>query len=176
MANETIDLRSEGGRDKFKRAQGGMTLGPQKGPASLGQIRAQTAMVNQAMTPDSIWLTLPKLPKATHPNGSHGHWATVKDAKKKQKEAAYLVAKEAMGNAKGFPWKAATVLVTYFTVSDKTDADNLLAWLKSSIDSLQTAGLIENDSSFSFPPVLVERVKRGDPRSGTFQLIITKTA
>lgn len=165
---ETMDV------NEFKKARGEWL--PSKQPGNVRPKHTPGQMNKTGFECDSIWLTLPKLPKATHPNGSHGHWATVKDAKKKQKEAAFLVAKEAMGNAKGFPWKAASVLVTYFSTSASVDSDNTLAWLKASLDSLQTAGLIENDSGFTFPPVIIEQVKRIDPRKGTFQLIITKTA
>jgi len=79
-----------------------------------------------------------------------------------------------MGAAKGFPWEAARIDITYFTISPLVDRQNLLGWLKASMDGFQDAGLIANDSGFTFGPVQVVRVKSADKRKGQFQLEIAR--
>ena len=83
-----------------------------------------------------------------------------------------------MGNEQGksFPWKEATLNITYYTIASRIDKSNIIGWLKASFDGLQDARLIDNDSGLSFGPIDVIRVKSADGRKGTFQLVITKTA
>lgn len=166
--------------EEFKRARGEWTPakgepGPQKGPASLGQIRAQTAMVNRTMSEGDIGritLWLPKLPRATHPN-SRPHWAAKAKAAKGQRIDAWAAAKAVMGLAK--PWAAAEVQVTYFTYRPICDRDNILAWLKSSFDAFEGV-IVDNDSAFTYLPVVITRVKAHEACCGTIRITITRTA
>lgn len=156
MRQETINLAAAGGKEAFQRDLGGQVLpdlGPQKGPASV-----------------TLWL--PKLPRATHPN-ARSHWRAKATATKSQRTAAYFEAKEVQGKRE-HRWTLARIDITYYTIAPLVDRQNLIGWLKASCDGLQDAGLIVNDSGFSFGPVQVERVKSNDPRKGKFKLEITE--
>lgn len=123
---------------------------------------------------EAVTLWLPKLPRATHPN-ARSHWRAKAAATRQQRSEAFLVAKEAIGLSTQFPWTAAQIDMTYFTIATLVDRQNLIGWGKASMDGLQDAGLILNDSGFTFGPVHVVRVKSADPRKGMFQLSITRT-
>lgn len=163
---ETMDV------NEFKKARGEWL--PSKQPRNVRP--KHTPGVMPASESDGIGritLWLPKLPRGSHPNRSNNHWRAVANAKKSQKESAWACAKQVMGLAK--PWKAATVQITYYTYRPLVDRDNILAWLKSSFDAFQGV-IVDNDSAFTYLPVVIERVKARESHCGLIRLVITRTS
>lgn len=99
----------------------------------------------------TITITLPLPPKATHPN-ARPHWAAKAAAVKKQRWEAGIAALAALAGRPPPRWKAAKCQATFY-VAKLGDADGRLASLKGAIDSLQDAGIIENDAGLVHLPV-----------------------
>lgn len=79
--------------------------------------------------------------------------------KKKARETAALVGKAF--KPKSCPWDEATIHMTFY-LPRQNDRDNLIAWMKSSFDGLQDAGIIVDDSGFHMGRVeqVVQRKER----------------
>lgn len=103
----------------------------------------------------AVNIDLPLPPKEVHPN-ARCHWRPKAAATKRQRSAAAILARQATQFAcYGFPWKAATVQATFYLPRSR-DRDGLNSWLKASLDGLQDAGVIANDSGLTpLPPVQV---------------------
>lgn len=116
---------------------------------------------------DSIEITLPIPPRATHPN-ARAHWAVKMKAAKKQRRDAGLAARAALGLARPPLWQRATIQATLYNASTRAkaqDADNLTAWLKASQDGLQDAGIVLNDAGLiQLPPKQVLGREAGTSR------------
>ena len=92
---------------------------------------------------DRVVITLPLPDRKLSPN-ARVHWATKARAVKFAKERAFYAAKAA--GVGGQSWPAATMKATFFfKLSRNRDRDNLAAMLKSVIDGIVAAGLLEND-------------------------------
>ena len=82
------------------------------------------------------------------------------------------------------PWpKASVTLKYYFKDKRRRDTDNLVGWFKAGADGLADAGIVEDDSAFTFEPVTwdidrvcprieirIRKIEKSDPKlltSGT---------
>ena len=100
-------------------------------------------------------ITLPLPPEVLHPNGrTRNHKYRAAMVKKTRGEAALLAKAAAPDPATlMIPWTKATIQATFY-LPRKRDQDGLIAWLKSYADGLQDAGIILNDSGFTWlPPI-----------------------
>jgi len=142
---------------------------------------AQNASTGAAGT---IRVVLPLPPRELHPN-SRVHWAVRQKATRAYRHTAYFAAWEEVREVAlpprldhgrpagvfGPMWETAEVQLTfYFPDRRRRDADSALASMKAGIDGLAApvprgigAGIIANDSGFSFLPVRME-VDRERPR------------
>ena len=99
-----------------------------------------------------IELTLPLPPNVLHPNGRTRNVKWRASLVKKARSEAALVARM---QAPAVPFKRAKVHATFYHPRERDD-DGLIAWLKSYLDGLQDAGIIENDRGFTLlPPVQI---------------------
>ena len=109
-----------------------------------------------------ISITLPCL--ALSPNG-RVHWGAKQRATRQQRMAAWGLTLQAIGRNDAPRWTAATVKVTYFyKVHGTRDRDNALAKLKAAFDGMADAGLVVNDSAFTYLPVGESEIDRRNPR------------
>ena len=94
---------------------------------------------------------IPMPPKQMHPN-SRTHWRAKLKPKAQQRQEAYLVAKAVTDS--GPMWTAARIKATFWlgTRGHKNDSDNLIGWLKASIDGLRDAGILADDDSVTWLP------------------------
>lgn len=114
----------------------------------------------------TITITLPIPAAALSPNARrlwHQKCGPVRDARL----AAKLLAIDAMNRMKMWvapKWEWAEVQATfYYPTNRRRDSDNSAACLKSSLDGIADAGIVENDSGFiHHPPVLL--VDKVNPR------------
>ena len=127
--------------------------------------------------PDGALRVLLPLPaKALHPN-ARVHWRVKHKATKEARRKAFFAGWEALVTM-GKPcavappmWEAATVKIVWYAKTRRwPDPDNALAATKAYMDGLAApthngigAGIIANDSGFSFLPVKVETDKE-NPR------------
>jgi hypothetical protein len=132
---------------------------------------------------DCIRVVLPLPPKALHPN-ARVHWRVKYKATREYRRAAYFAAWAALGRPQGLNpigpmWESATVQIVFYAPDKrKRDADGILSSLKSALDGLAApthngigAGIIANDSGFSFLPVIIE-LDRERPR---VEMIVSRT-
>lgn len=106
-------------------------------------------------TPESVTLVLPLPSPYLHPNKTprtrKGHIIRGKLVKDRRKLCAALAGAQGLDS---LPWPAATLQAHFlFETKRRRDTDNLLAWLKSTIDGIADAGIVEDDSQFTYPPV-----------------------
>jgi Holliday junction resolvase RusA-like endonuclease len=102
---------------------------------------------------DRITIELPMPPKQLHPN-ARSHWRAKLKPKAQQRQQAYLAALDALRGAVSPRWESAKIHATYWLGSrgKKHDADNLIAWLKATVDGLQDAGILADDSGLTWLP------------------------
>jgi Holliday junction resolvase RusA-like endonuclease len=97
-------------------------------------------------------ITLPLPPRCLHPNASHSASRGAKigrhKAKQKYRGDSRLASLAALNGGKAPRWERARIHATFHLGPQgrKADADNLVAWIKSGVDSLADAGIIVNDS------------------------------
>jgi Holliday junction resolvase RusA-like endonuclease len=96
---------------------------------------------DEAVT-EHIIIDLPLPHKVLHPNGRTRNYKWRATVVKQHRELAGLVARTQRPKK---PFKSARYAV-HFDLPRKMDEDNLGGWIKSYLDSLQDAGVIENDS------------------------------
>lgn len=125
---------------------------------------------------NSLTVTIPWPPKQKHPN-SRAHWRSQMAAKKTQRGSAVLAVLEALdGRAKPM-WKRASVRPVFHLPyrGQRHDPDNLIAWLKASIDGLRDAGLIADDNAVRYEEPLQVRDGKPNPANrGWVELIVTQ--
>lgn len=90
-----------------------------------------------------IELTLPLPDKVLHPNGRTRSFQKRARLVKKARSDAALVGRSVFS---GEPFESADVHATFY-MPRRMDGDNLNAWLKSYLDGLQDAGIVQNDSA-----------------------------
>lgn len=94
-----------------------------------------------------------------------GHWAQKAAAKRKLRQAAKeagLAARDVSGLEE--PLAAANVTCQFhFPERRHRDKDNALAAMKAAFDGLQDAGIVENDTNFTYQPVTLD-CDPADPR------------
>lgn len=117
---------------------------------------------------DTLHVVLPLPPKELHPN-ARVHWAKKQRLTREARQRACIAAKDAIGNHRVFQgratwWQRANVKIIFYHPSNRRrDADSALASCKALLDGIADAGVIANDSGFSFLPVQVE-LDRENPR------------
>lgn len=94
-----------------------------------------------------VTLDLPLPPKALKPN-SRANWKVKAAAGKKARSEAGLLARI---NRPPNPYARATLHATFY-MKNRSDDDNLIAWLKWYRDGLQDGGVIENDRNVTMLP------------------------
>jgi Holliday junction resolvase RusA-like endonuclease len=100
----------------------------------------------------SITITLPLPPAEMYPN-ARKHWRAKMKPKKQQRNSAYAAAMDALESELPPRWKLAECQATFY-LERRRDGDNLAAWLKATMDGLQDAGIVANDSGFiHLPPI-----------------------
>lgn len=109
-------------------------------------------------------ITLPIPPRTLNPNG-RGHWAKKSRVAKTYRDAGRNAAIDAMNRAKmRKPFASAKVTpVFYFKDARRRDKDNFLASAKSLLDGVADAGVVKDDSQFTYLPVEF-KVDKADPR------------
>ena len=106
-------------------------------------------------TPESVTIVLPLPSKYLHPNKTprtrKGHIIKARLTRERRALCKALATAQALDS---IPWEAATFQAHFFFETNRRrDADNLLAWCKSTVDGIADAGIITNDSNFTYPPV-----------------------
>lgn len=118
----------------------------------------------------SITITLPLPPAVLSPN-SRAHWSAVSRAKSIQRHAAKIKARARMASRQK-PWLTATVAIrATFADNRQRDRDNILASLKAAFDGTEDAGLIANDSGYTYLPV---EITPKDPANPRIEITFTK--
>lgn len=102
-------------------------------------------------------IEIPIPPRHTQPN-ARAHWRTKAKAAKLQRYDAGMCAKTTLVLQKIPPphWKEATIRAVFYRPGSndrRADADNLVAWLKASVDGIADAGIIANDRDLTWLPV-----------------------
>lgn len=98
-----------------------------------------------------LTITIPIPEECTHPNHIRGRsWRVVNAAKRRQRNDAHLSAIFALDVASmdAPEWVLVTIDVEYHCNgmrAQQHDEDNIIGWLKSSVDGLQDARIISND-------------------------------
>lgn len=112
------------------------------------------------------------LPGSELSPNSRAHWASKARAAKRSREESKTLAFGMIHDLDGFPWKSATIEVTFYKrTAASADRDNLLASCKPIFDGLQDAGVIENDAGFTYLPVRLEK----DAANPRLELVIRRT-
>ncbi len=104
----------------------------------------------------SLTIVLPCPPKQLHPNGRTGNWRVRAAIIAKYKEQA-VAAIERQTQAQ--PLFSRVVIVLRYRLGmakrgrrNLHDPDNLIAWAKTAIDSLEARGVLANDRSVTYAP------------------------
>jgi crossover junction endodeoxyribonuclease RusA len=109
-----------------------------------------------------IVITLPIPPKELSPNGRFHHMVKAR-AVKRYRQAAHIVTVGELAGDRP-KWKEATAQVRWYTKTKRRpDADNALSSMKPVWDSMQDAGLLDNDRGLTHKPI-VFAVDKQNPR------------
>jgi Holliday junction resolvase RusA-like endonuclease len=131
--------------------------GPRKAPQGPPGDMGNPLPLTPAGVELIIMLALP--PKECSPNW-RGHWAQKAKAVSEYRTAARAATLQAMVASLPrvyLPARTASVQATFrFKTNRRRDRDNLLASLKSALDSLADAGLIVDDSGLAHEPVVIQ--------------------
>lgn len=124
-------------------------------------------------TPESVTIVLPLPSPYLHPNKQprtrKGHIIKAKLTRERRALCKALASAQSLDS---IPWEEATLQAHFFFETNRRrDADNLLAWCKSTVDGIADAGIIINDSGFTYPPVQ-SSIDKDCPR---LELTITRT-
>jgi Holliday junction resolvase RusA-like endonuclease len=112
--------------------------------------------------PSQVTVTISLPPKQMHPN-ARCHWRAKLKPKAIQRQNAALAA----GYASRVMFRSATIQATFHLGKrgKRHDSDNLIAWLKASIDGLQDAGVLADDSGVTWlPPAQVFGKSAGEDK------------
>lgn len=102
---------------------------------------------------DRLEISLPLPHERLHPNASRGRSLGYRASLVRgQRGTAKLSALHALAGRPAPLWKAATCRATFY-LQRRRDEDGLIAWLKSTLDGLQDAGIVCNDSRLRAPTV-----------------------
>lgn len=120
---------------------------------------------NVAMNEESTLIVLPLPSKYLHPNrqprSRKGFIIKGRLTKERRALAREMMVAERIETA---PWEDVEVRIKYFfTCRRRRDKDNLLAWLKATMDGLADGGIVKDDSRFTYMPV-EEEIDKLDPR------------
>lgn len=109
---------------------------------------------------ESISFMLPLPSKELSPN-SRVHWARKARAVKYYRNIARLIASQHRPNK---PWRAAEIQFAFTFMNRRNrDRDNLLSSLKSAVDGFADAGIVANDSQFTFLPIVITDQSKHTP-------------
>ncbi len=81
-----------------------------------------------------LTLDMPHPPRACSPNGSHGSWMKVRNARTKVRSAAQLLARQAMGAYRLERYSPKRYRIWWYYKGVAPDADNVVARCKSILD------------------------------------------
>ena len=99
--------------------------------------------------------------RAAWQNGTHGHWATLARAVKRQRRDAHLIALGARPPAYGPSERLSVALKGHPTRRGRVDAQNLLGAMKGALDGLADA-LGADDSRFDVSCTIADPVPGGE--------------
>lgn len=118
---------------------------------------------------EQIVIELP-LPNPKLSPNARTHFMAKARAVKKSRHDAMTVAK--IAKRESCPWPSATVLFA-FTFRDKRsrDRDNLISQCKATIDGIADAGIVANDSQFTYLPV---EIMPPDSKRPGMKIVITR--
>lgn len=120
----------------------------------------------------SVTIHLPMPAKELSPNW-RGHWAPKAKQKRIQRETAAMLVREQMPR-RHRPWTEAEVkIVVTPPCSRRRDRDNLLSAMKGAIDGTEDAGLIADDTGYTYLPL---EIRPADKANAGVEMTITKTA
>jgi len=108
-------------------------------------------------------LDLPIPGRAAHPNSrSRSHWPKTRAVKKQRQAVAEAAKIASIEQLTGPPfWARVRVRAVFHTrTGRRQDADNLVAWLKSTFDGLEDAGIVANDRGLVCEPPEVKKTGR----------------
>ena len=112
--------------------------------------------VSRVTDPAPLSISLPLPPRVLHPN-YRGHWQQVAREKRAYREVVWGIAYDA---APATPFTRCEVQLTFtYPNLRRRDPDNCLAWAKSALDSLVTAGVFSDDNAdvVTYRPVRIEK-------------------
>ena len=110
---------------------------------------------------EAFTVRLPWPVRAVWQNGSHGHWAPLARATKRQRRDAHLIALGARPPSYDPSERLSVALVGHPTRKGRVDAANLLAALKGAMDGLADA-LGVDDSRFDVSCTIADPVPGGE--------------
>ena len=117
----------------------------------------------------AVTISLPWPPSELSPNGPHGHWAKRAKAKKAYRNACFITTREQRQNCP--PGKSFDVLLTFVPPDRRRyDRDNLVARMKSGLDGLAQAWLIDDRL---FVRVAGEIAEARQPARGAAEVLVT---
>jgi hypothetical protein len=125
--------------------------------------RSSTTRLTDSEIQETLFLDLPLPPKELHPN-SRSHWR--RHAAEKQshrRDVGDMAAIQAIEKLGRRPQWSHVLIYSDFIVSAKHDRDNLIAWLKVTIDGVADAGIVTNDRHVWYAPPK-QTIDRNDPR------------
>ena len=127
--------------------------------------------------PNTYTITVAHPARCLHPNAGRPRRGWVTAEKNKAKRNAFWIACGAYGqdHRDVIPpprWTRAAVHIrAYFTTNRRRDKDNIVAWLKSTLDGIAATGIVQNDSAFAAPTVEIIVDKHAKPR---IEIVVTK--
>ena len=111
----------------------------------------------------TITCNLPHRLESPNARNARGHWSVGGRQKKRSKGNAYLCAIALTADI--LPWSGALYTVTAYHKTNRTrDEDNFIASLKATLDGIADAGLVADDSAFSFQRPIVWKIDKLNPR------------
>lgn len=111
--------------------------------------------------PQPLRIAVPWPAKQLDPNGRH-HWRAKLKPKQEARRAAWAECVRQPGHAMNLK-HARVDVVAYHKTRNFRDRQNIIAILKHTIDGIEDAGVIENDTGLTWGPVLREK-DAGNPR------------
>lgn len=111
------------------------------------------------MTDSTVLISLPLPPRELSPN-ARPHWAAKARAAKRYKQEAVNAYARQYGKKR--QWRRAWIEIEWqHPTARLPDKDNIIAWLKSGIDGLVSAGLLSDDKEVDYASPQVTKAPAG---------------